>query len=396
MGYREVIQADRPSIYWSLGDSHQPSVSDTFTRADSLTTLGNADTGQAWSAAGGTWGINSNQAYLPSPANTNAAWIDGGLSDFVFTCDMKFEDAGDGIMFRGTGAAVDDGFLFYLDTGAAHLLVPGFGSSLFNVGGTYTVGTTYTMKVLTSSTTLQCSINGSLIGSVSSGTNLTSTHVGLRSGGSTAAKRWDTLSVFPTELTIIKDSSGHGISAGVVSASYGVPGPYGLGNAVGFTGSPLSYIQAVSPSDPGDTCSYEVWVRRGATGVLASIISSVAGGFFLRFNADNTIHMLRSQVVDALGTTDTYTDLSKYYHVVCTNHPTIGRFIWVNGKLSASSLGASTGFGNSGVLLLNTEGTGHGDPSTQKLAQFAMYNYQLSPAQVLNHYLAGANLLGQS
>jgi hypothetical protein len=39
-------------------------VNDTFDRANSAVSLGTADTGQAWTAHVGTWGISSNQGYL--------------------------------------------------------------------------------------------------------------------------------------------------------------------------------------------------------------------------------------------------------------------------------------------------------------------------------------------
>ena len=47
--------------------------SDTFTRANSTTSLGNADTGQPWSIAplspgGALWGIDSGKAYVPAPS----------------------------------------------------------------------------------------------------------------------------------------------------------------------------------------------------------------------------------------------------------------------------------------------------------------------------------------
>lgn len=56
-------------------------VSDTFTRADSATTLGTADTGQAWVAMVGTWGLAGGQAYLVSATADAAAVVDAGVAD---------------------------------------------------------------------------------------------------------------------------------------------------------------------------------------------------------------------------------------------------------------------------------------------------------------------------
>lgn len=58
-------------------------ITDSFNRADSTLTLGNADTGQAWVAVDGTWGIDANQAYLVAdgPGTRNVAVIDCGAAD---------------------------------------------------------------------------------------------------------------------------------------------------------------------------------------------------------------------------------------------------------------------------------------------------------------------------
>jgi len=55
-------------------------VSDSFNRADSTTSLGTADTGQAWTALTGTLGINGNAAYAVVTSNSVAV-IDSGLAD---------------------------------------------------------------------------------------------------------------------------------------------------------------------------------------------------------------------------------------------------------------------------------------------------------------------------
>lgn len=63
---------------------------DTFNRADSASTLGSADTGQAWTAVSGTWGISSNKGYLvtTTPEASRVATIDPGLTNFVLSCDV--------------------------------------------------------------------------------------------------------------------------------------------------------------------------------------------------------------------------------------------------------------------------------------------------------------------
>lgn len=55
---------------------------DSFTRADSLTTLGSTELGtvKAWTAQINTWGISSNQAYIPASGNALATIV--GSADF--------------------------------------------------------------------------------------------------------------------------------------------------------------------------------------------------------------------------------------------------------------------------------------------------------------------------
>ena len=61
-------------------------VRDSFNRPDSATTLGSADSGQAWTPAVGTWGISSDQAYLASATAQAVAVIDAGRANLKLTC----------------------------------------------------------------------------------------------------------------------------------------------------------------------------------------------------------------------------------------------------------------------------------------------------------------------
>ena len=61
-------------------------VSDSFNRANSASSLGNADTGQAWSSVIGTWGIDANRAYaVGTPGNTWAAAVNSGANPSTTT-----------------------------------------------------------------------------------------------------------------------------------------------------------------------------------------------------------------------------------------------------------------------------------------------------------------------
>jgi len=77
--YTHALAADRVHAHYAAGFNTM--VSDTFTRANDSSHLGSADTGQAWTAQLGTWGIASNTAYCSdgySTGNGGSATVDGG------------------------------------------------------------------------------------------------------------------------------------------------------------------------------------------------------------------------------------------------------------------------------------------------------------------------------
>lgn len=84
-------------------------VSDSFDRADSATTLGNADTGQAWTALAGVFGIARNQARCVSGTVNLAATVDSGLADCVITWDVpvvhKVTSSATRLVFRASDAS---------------------------------------------------------------------------------------------------------------------------------------------------------------------------------------------------------------------------------------------------------------------------------------------------
>jgi hypothetical protein len=88
------------------GASDSAIVRDTFTRADSAITLGSAETGQAWSALAGTWGISSNKAYLVTDTGQAVAVLDAGVADYTYTIDLTTSPTASrvdcGIVFRAT------------------------------------------------------------------------------------------------------------------------------------------------------------------------------------------------------------------------------------------------------------------------------------------------------
>lgn len=135
-------------------------VFDSFTRADSATSLGKANTGQTWSALSGTWGIISNQAYLASVISAAVAVVNALIPDVSLTCSVTLSPtlnrANAGLILRciddnnyiliaiakaGTGTA-DAIEIYKRDAGTFTAL-----ASLSNAGNIN--GTTYEFKVIT-------------------------------------------------------------------------------------------------------------------------------------------------------------------------------------------------------------------------------------------------------
>ena len=71
-------------------DGADAGVQDTFTRADSASTMGTTEVGsKTWTAGAGTWGISSNKAYSVTDANSDKATLDSGLADAHLRCTVR-------------------------------------------------------------------------------------------------------------------------------------------------------------------------------------------------------------------------------------------------------------------------------------------------------------------
>lgn len=155
-------------------------VSDTFTRADSSSSLGTADTGQAWTALAGTWGISSNKAYKVTASAQGYAVIDSLHADctVAVTVSGASMTAGGGVTFRASDASN----LWFVD-------IDGTGSSIYkNQTGSLTnmlsgmAGFTAgdVMSVVLLGTSIIVKKNGTQIGSLTNSFNSTATKHGLR------------------------------------------------------------------------------------------------------------------------------------------------------------------------------------------------------------------------
>ncbi|WP_261574215.1 DNRLRE domain-containing protein [Frankia gtarii] len=77
---------------------------DQVTRANSATSLGATETGEAWQSTSGTWGVDGNAAYLATAAGTRNAATVVGAADGAFSFTMPVAQAGVGLVFRSADA----------------------------------------------------------------------------------------------------------------------------------------------------------------------------------------------------------------------------------------------------------------------------------------------------
>ena len=90
-------------------------VSDSFTRANSTTTLGTPTVGPAWQVYTGTWGINTSQGYCATGVASNYAFavVDSSVGDGTIECTFPVEGTGAdtyGLYVRSTNQS--NGFFF--------------------------------------------------------------------------------------------------------------------------------------------------------------------------------------------------------------------------------------------------------------------------------------------
>jgi hypothetical protein len=135
-------------------------ITDSFNRANSATSLGNADTGDPWNVLGGTWGINSNQAYVATDSGgRNMAVIDAGVADGVVEISIPTMTQYAGLVFR----VVDTNNYFRLTahTATTYVLRRTVNNAQVDLG-TYNISPAngHTLKVVFDGSTITPYING--------------------------------------------------------------------------------------------------------------------------------------------------------------------------------------------------------------------------------------------
>lgn len=202
-----VWRSGRESVYMRTAtrirfkDMRAAGLSDTFNRANSTTTLGNADTGQAWTASSGTWGINTNQAYVVSLDTVDhVCSIEAGSANMSVSADILITSNNPGLIFRLQDAT---NYLMVLCNSSStqfqiYKRVAGVYTVLASSAtGLYTINTTHNILVSASGNSLSVKMDGTTVVSVTDATFNTATKVGFRhqTPSSTNTARWDNLQV---------------------------------------------------------------------------------------------------------------------------------------------------------------------------------------------------------
>jgi len=194
-------------------------VSDAFTRANSTSVLGNADTGQAWSVLSGTWGIDSNQAYISNGSTQSYAVIDSTLADCIISVKLNGTlSSGGGITFR----ALDVSHLWFTEvvSGTSYLYrCNGGGPSMIaDMGVSWSVGDVMTIALRGSSIVVKK--NGTQVFTYTDSTFSTYTKHGLRDYGGVI--RLDDFSVQEDPLSHVTGSAPVDVSSSSVAEYRGV------------------------------------------------------------------------------------------------------------------------------------------------------------------------------
>lgn len=105
-------------------------ITDSFNRADSTTTMGNTDTGQTWIADAGTWGITGNKAYPVTGADSDRCSIDAGSTDLTVAATIGPTNVNRFYGVTGRGADANNFYMAMFSSATSYFFK--------NVAGTYT------------------------------------------------------------------------------------------------------------------------------------------------------------------------------------------------------------------------------------------------------------------
>lgn len=167
-------------------------VIDRFTRSDNASSLGSAPTGQAWTAAQGTWGIADGKAYESGGVSNSAALVNSGLTNQVVTGVMSVAE-GTGLVARSDAAGMNY-YMVNVFAGAIYKKVAGSFTPIGTAApaGTFVNGDTVSLEVNGSAITVKR--NGAVVATATDTAVTTGTYSGLWRSGANIG-RWDKFTV---------------------------------------------------------------------------------------------------------------------------------------------------------------------------------------------------------
>lgn len=211
-------------------------LSDTFTRADSASSISSLETpATAWTVQSGTWGIRSNQGYCVTTATGSQLYhqitIDAGVgkTDGTLSVDMKrgsgntsmmlitrWQDANNFIAVEISGSgATSHSFTLYKRVAGTFTIIGAANTSV-----TLSVGATMNMKIVTSGNSITTYRDGILIHNATDAAFNTSTVQGLlRSTGPADAgtSNFDNFLMATTSFTAPPGGSGDALTTNPLS-----------------------------------------------------------------------------------------------------------------------------------------------------------------------------------
>lgn len=176
----------------------QPQVTDTFTRADSSTTLGSTESGGfAYSVLGsGVYGINTNKAAPISSSTDNPAYIDVGTPDALVSVVVDTFPGGaneQGVYFRIVSTAAWWRFIRSTSSIILQRRVASSNTTVATKSETFANGDIFSVRCW--GDTIQCFKNGVRIFSVVDSANNSATKFGFGCGTGSASARFDSFNV---------------------------------------------------------------------------------------------------------------------------------------------------------------------------------------------------------
>jgi len=166
-------------------------ITDSFNRANSTTSLGSTDTGEAWVALAGTHGINSNRAYLVSSVGNDVAYVETGEANGIVKATLAVVSTNSLRLAARIGPAANQGFWLQCNNGSNFTLfrVNGGATSIGSYAATPANGDI--VEIVLNGSAISVKINGTTRISVTDTFNQSSTKHGIGYAGVPGAERFD-------------------------------------------------------------------------------------------------------------------------------------------------------------------------------------------------------------